>query len=189
MTTETFEQIVLRVAKETDEASVGIYRGTAWLYEYSHRLVAELTKGQEPVCHLKEQWLSYEQSSEGQPDAFPVFATPPLPTIPEGWLTPERAAHINALCEEAKREEPVAWLTLQDDTGYIHDELVTCGENELGAFPVYTVNPLPTTPDGWQLVPVEPDMKIREVLAKRIPSSQTKLLWYDILAAAPEYKP
>jgi hypothetical protein len=29
-----------------------------------------------PICHLKEEWLHYEQAAEGEPGAFPVFAAP-----------------------------------------------------------------------------------------------------------------
>ena len=38
-----------------------------------------------PICHLKEEWLHYEQAAEGEPGAFPVFAAPvwqPIETAP-----------------------------------------------------------------------------------------------------------
>lgn len=39
------------------------------------RVHEELRK-QEPFCYLKEEWLHYEQSAEGLPHAFPVYAAP-----------------------------------------------------------------------------------------------------------------
>ena len=39
------------------------------------RVLEELRK-QEPFCYLKEEWLHYEQSAEGLPHAFPVYAAP-----------------------------------------------------------------------------------------------------------------
>lgn len=83
---ETLEQIVLRVAQETDDA-VGSYPGTKWLYEYSRRLVAALG-AQEPVAQVdmnKASCVRWLNSTD--PDTFhgtKLYTAPQLPQR-EGW--------------------------------------------------------------------------------------------------------
>ena len=55
--------------KKFDEAVVTFARAI------EARVLEELRK-QEPFCYLKEEWLHYEQSAEGLPHAFPVYAAP-----------------------------------------------------------------------------------------------------------------
>jgi hypothetical protein len=69
----------------------------------------------EPVCYLREEWLSYDQSNDQDPHAFPVFTTDPRPLVAlikqlgdalEGFIenddTPEAncSCHITPPCED-----------------------------------------------------------------------------------------
>ena len=61
--------------------------------------LAELAK-QEPVAIAEGRellWIASKRPADDETDMY-LFAAP---VIPAGWLTEERAEHINALCEAA----------------------------------------------------------------------------------------
>jgi len=131
--------------------------------------IAELEQAQ-PVCYLREEWLRYEQSSDQDIFAFPVYAAPRTSSIPT-------------------RQEPVAWwnkyaneetwefLSGKDPNGMLNGEWV----------PLYT-HPAPAIPTGWRLVPVEPTEGMLDAMCQQLEFSGAALsaAYHDAIAVAPQ---
>ena len=79
---QILSQRVNWLEKENAALESGISYEVAIRVKLEIELAALKQSQGEPVCYLREEWLSYEQSAEGQPGAFPVYTAP---TIPEGW--------------------------------------------------------------------------------------------------------
>ena len=54
-----------------------------WLETFRRLVVENERECAEPLCYLTEEWMSYEQSSEANENAFPVFTFPPAAQVPE----------------------------------------------------------------------------------------------------------
>lgn len=110
------KELALLKAAETDEA-VGGYPGTAWLYEYSTRLIAGYLAKQEPVAY-KYISTTYPdrlyQISELTPEYFsrenwnpvPLYAAPPEPA-PSEFSAEQRDKDWSAIKSTAPSSEEV----------------------------------------------------------------------------------
>ena len=111
----TLDELALKVAKEMPDGFLW-FDGCGWeagilekeVVAFARRLVAELAK-QEPVAYVRYEVgvlptfvpVIAGTCEVSQPKLYefnPLYAAP---VIPAGWLTEERAEHINALCEAA----------------------------------------------------------------------------------------
>lgn len=193
MTTETLEQIALRVAKETDEwwcstqsliPIIYAERDSIWCMEYSRRLVAALG-AQEPVAWFdrKGTYVSVEANERYGTGITKLYAAPPVcPTCTQ-------------MIDEAARQGRI----VDDRPKWSQEQLdeISKDATQIAA------NIWATIPDGWQLVPqgIHPLYRsggegIMELLRNppRCPKTYEEqdyyAMWWDaMLAAAPEYKP
>lgn len=139
-----------------------------------------------PVAWLCEweNWRQYHDESdplpkdhewEEKPDHItPLFAAPPLPTIPKETAK----QRYDKFMVEGEEEPPVERLRF-------FCSLALNGQDWIDVEPFFDAITLPTIPEGWKLVPAEPTFQMQLAHKGRFALDDYKAM----LAAAPEYAP